>query len=113
MMLNFEQFERAAKVVQNLTIVFGVFAGAFALVSARFDKRIEQTMAFRKEYNDSVRKDYLAFMSKWDTHVREHDIHPDSSVEEKNRATMDFFHSTESVDRLRNISDFFYTLFVC
>jgi hypothetical protein len=109
----FARVERLAKLIQNLTIVFGVLAGLVAIFSARFDKRVDLVMTFNREYNDSIRKEYLGLISRWDKFAESAGYRRDLSLDDKKLMVLKFFKSTENVDSLRNISDFFYTLFVC
>jgi hypothetical protein len=107
------RIERLAKLVQNLSIVFGIFVGLATIISTRLDKRVEQTMALRKEFNESIRRDYLSFLSRWDRYAKEKHFRSAGSVGEKAIIIEFFERGTDNVDALRNISDFYDTLLIC
>jgi hypothetical protein len=56
---------RIAKVVQNLTIIGGIFIGVGSLLFGQMEKRIESVAEYRKDYIDHIRKVYVQFLSNW------------------------------------------------
>lgn len=108
-----DRIERTAKLVQNLTIILGVFAGAFALLTAQHDKRVQNVLALRNEFIAGVRSDYLKLMSDWTSFPAADKRILSATQDEQKTIVSDFFSSAENEHRFLDIVDFFDTLAAC
>jgi hypothetical protein len=109
----FKAIDRYAKLVQNLTIIFGIFAGVISLFATQFDRRVARTIDMTKFYADRVRGDYLALSEQWDAATQSNDRFFQQSPDEMKRLVLDFFHNRDAHSRLINYLDFFDGLIVC
>jgi hypothetical protein len=114
----FTSIERFAKFIQNVVIVFGIFGGAISLLYAQYDRRVDRTITFTKEFNSSVRKPYLTLMSAWNAYAREHDFydHPEEQETLINAFFVKYETKEESKNRddnLEDVLDFYDTLYIC
>ena len=104
--------ERIAKLVQNLTIIFGVFAGVFALLISQHDKRVQNVLTFRTEFTATVRPDYLTLISDWNSFPVTDKILTATQDEQK-QIVSDFFAKEENEKHFLSVADFFNTLSAC
>lgn len=107
-----DRIERIAKFVQNLTIIFGVFAGALALLTSQHDKRVQNVLALRTEFVAAVRSDYLKLLSDWNNYSPAAAI-LSASIDEQKQIVSDFFSKDENKNALLSVVDFFDTLSAC
>jgi hypothetical protein len=109
---SFDGLERLAKLVQNGTIVCGIFAGALALLGNQYDRRVQRTLDMRKEYIETIRRDYVSLIDDWNEN-------PDTpkvltgTVAEQKAIVLAFFAVRSERTKLDNVIDFFDTLYFC
>jgi hypothetical protein len=117
----FDSIERAAKFIQNLVIIFGIFGGAISLVYAQHDKRLDRTVGFTREYNSSARKSYLSLMTAWNKYAKENNFY-DHSEQEQENLVIAFFGKNTGEDKIKeksrdenleDVLDFYDTLYIC
>jgi hypothetical protein len=105
------KIERAAKLVQNFTIIFGVFGALFSYSATQLDKRVANTVEYRKQYVDNIRAKYLGLVSRWDIPETDAVLSKDRDAQKK--VTLDFFSTQQNKDDLLNVVDFFDSLGLC
>jgi len=115
----FDSIERIAKFVQNLVIILGVVGGAITLLHSQYDRRVDRTIAFSKEFNSSVRRSYLNLMTSWNAYAEQNSFYRHSEDEQR-KLINDFFKNdpAKDDDKRREASfndtlDFYDTLDIC
>src|SRR5260370_6234121 len=109
----FKAIERYAKLVQSLSIIFGIFAGAVSLLAAQYDKRVSRSIEFGKLYNDSIRVDHLKLVNKWEDYTRPLANFFTTGEEIRRQRVLAFFKDSENRKSLDNLLDFFEVVWVC
>src|SRR5262249_28042178 len=101
---------RIAKVVQNLTIIGGIFVGLGSLVFGQMNRRIEAVGGYRKDYIDHIRKDYVKFVSTWNAFGSNTLTATDDRIKEIVDA---FYEKGDNQTDLLTFGDFFHELWFC
>jgi hypothetical protein len=101
---------RIAKIVQNLTIIGGIFVGLGSLIFGPFGKRIEAIGEYRKDYIDHIRINYVEFLSKW-TPVGHSTL--TTTNDQTKTIVLDFFKDSGNQAKLLTFVDFFDGLWFC
>ncbi|HMK80347.1 MAG TPA: hypothetical protein VK438_11900 [Xanthobacteraceae bacterium] len=108
----FKTVDRYAKVVQNLTIIFGIFTGVISLFATQYDRRVARTVDMTKLYSEQIRDKYLDLAAKW----RAASVQPgfyQQSEEKMKQFVLEFFENQDNDKLLTNYLDFFDGLAVC
>lgn len=109
----FAAIERTAKFIQNIIIILGIFGGLFSLLYGQYDKRVDRTVSFTKEYNASVRKSLLSLFNAWNSYAGEQDFYSKTQDQQKDLVNS-FFKSDQGRELyLDDALDFYDTLYVC
>jgi len=108
----FKVIERYAKLVQNLTIILGIFTGVISLFATQYDRRVARTIDMTKLYTDQVRDKYLDLVAKWGA-ATDSPTFFQQSPEQMKQFVLGFFHDEDADKLLTNYLDFFDALAVC
>jgi hypothetical protein len=101
---------RMAKIVQNLTIIGGIFVGLGSLIFGPFGKRVEAVGEYRKDYIDHIRNGYVEFLSKW-APVGHSTLK--TTNDETKKIVLDFFKDNGNQEKLLTLVDFFDGVWFC
>jgi hypothetical protein len=109
----FDSIERIAKLVQNVVIIVGILGGGISLLHSQYDRRVERTVAFSKDFNSSVRKSYLSLLTAWDSYAGQQNFY-DKDENGKKEIIENFFKADEKRQpSLDDALDFYDTLYIC
>ena len=109
----FDGIERWAKVVQNFTIIFGVFIGTISLFNAQLDRRVARTIEVDKQYHAETRDDFIDLTTKWNSYASGIAGFFQKLPDEQSDIVVKFFDDDTKQKSLNEILDFYDVLFVC
>jgi hypothetical protein len=109
----FETIERVAKLIQNAVIILGIFGGVFSLLHAQYDKRVDRTLAFTKDYTSGVRKSYLSLVAAWNNYAEKQNFFQKDEGGQKQLIANFFGEDPGREQSFEDVADFYDTLYVC
>jgi hypothetical protein len=109
----FDTIERVAKLVQNAVIILGIFGGVFSLLHAQYDKRVDRTIAFSKDYTSGVRKSYLTLVAAWNNYAENQNFFQKDEGGQKQLIAKFFSEDPSREQSFEDVADFYDTLYVC
>src|SRR5216684_1312874 len=74
---------RWAKLVQSLTIIFGVVVGVISIIDGQLEKRLTRTLDFNKDYNENIRSDFIDLATQFNGLVESKGGFPQGDDERK------------------------------
>lgn len=107
--------EKLAKIIQNLTIVFGIFASAITLLYAIHNKRVDRAMAIKSEYDSTYRKSDDDLTTKWNDLIEKDNGQKarDQSDEKQLEYMKSFFQSADNRHDLDDVLGFYDDVWIC
>jgi hypothetical protein len=109
----FKSIERYAKLIQNVTIIVGIFTGVVSLFATQYDRRVSKTVEMTKFYTDKVRADYLNVIGQWNSYTKSIGNFFQREPAEMQQDILKFFADEKVRNLTHNYLDFFDLLWVC
>jgi hypothetical protein len=105
---------RCASVVQNLTVVFGIFFGIASLLNHQFENRLTRTFEFQKDYNKEIRSMYVDLTTKWTQFALSKGISPSEQTPAKRKAmVLEYATDPDAERRINYVLEFYDALYTC
>src|SRR5262249_7543127 len=103
----FDTIERVAKLVQNAVIILGIFGGVFSLLHAQYDRRVDRTLSFTKDYTSSVRKSYLTLVAAWNNYAEKENFFQKDEAGQKQLLAQFFSEDQGREQSFEDVADFY------
>ena len=109
----FDIIERIAKIIQNLAIIFGIVVSGATLVYTQYEKRVDRSIEYKKDFNSIYLSKFASLSERWDDFSEKDNriFSKDKSVQEA--VVTEFYSKGDNRHDLSELLDFFDSLWVC